>query len=164
MIFNYESTRILAKTGAKRARSRERTRGEWEGKEKKGKNRKTIDERFNRGLPSSRNRVDLKRMHFSREPGATWPLLKFVSKLELRRGEMKFRSAEEMRSRMTNFFLKTGGGKKKKRKRREKRNISIFLVAGIRMMGKKWRKLEVTGEGLINSQRAPLERCSISDE
>lgn len=139
--------------------------GRRRGRKKKGKNRKTIDERFNRGLPSSRNRVDFKRMHFSREPGAAWPLLKFVSKLELRRGEMKFRSAEEMRSRMTNFFLKTGGGKKKKkRKRREKRNISIFLVAGIRMMGKKWRKLEVTGKGLINSQRAPLERCSISDE
>lgn len=120
MIFNYESTRILAKTGAKRARSRERTRGEEEGKEKKGKNRKTIDERFNRGLPSSCNRVDFKRMHFSREPSAAWPLLKFVSKLELRRGEMKFRSAEEMRSRMTNFFLKTGGGKKKKEKEGKK--------------------------------------------
>lgn len=116
--------------------------GRGRGRKKKGKNRKTIDERFNRGLPSSRNRVDFKRMHFSREPGAAWPLLKFVSKLELRRGEMKFRSAEEMRSRMTNFFLKTGGGKKKKRKRREKRNISIFLVAGIRMMGE---KMEETG-------------------
>lgn len=121
MIFNYESTRILAKTGAKRARSRERTRGgRGRGRKKKGKNRKTIDERFNRGLPSSRNRVDFKRMHFSREPGAAWPLLKFVSKLELRRGEMKFRSAEEMRSRMTNFFLKTGGGKKKKEKEGKK--------------------------------------------
>lgn len=32
-------------------------------------------------------------------------------------------------------------------------------------MGKKMmRKLEVTEEGLINSQRAVLERCSISDE
>lgn len=106
-------------------REREQGGEGGEGK-KKGKNRKTIDERFNRGLPSSRNRVDLKRMHFSREPGAAWPLLKFVSKLELRRGEMKFRSAEEMRSRMTNFFLKTGGGKKKKKEKEGKKGIYRF--------------------------------------
>lgn len=99
--------------------------GKGEGKKKKGKNRKTIDEQFNRGLPSSRNRVDFKRMHFSREPGAAWPLLKFVSKLELRRGEMKFRSAEEMRSRMTNFFLKTGRKKKKKKKKGKKEYIDF---------------------------------------
>lgn len=106
---------------------REREQGGRErGRKKKGKNRKTIDERFNRGLPSSRNRVDFKRMHFSREPGAAWPLLKFVSKLELRRGEMKFRSAEEMRSRMTNFFLKTGGGKKKKKEKEGKKGIYRF--------------------------------------
>lgn len=104
--------------------------GRGRGRKKKGKNRKTIDERFNRGLPSSRNRVDFKRMHFSREPGAAWPLLKFVSKLELRRGEMKFRSAEEMRSRMTNFFLKTGGGKKKKKKKKGKKEYIDFPRSG----------------------------------
>lgn len=90
---------------------RERTRG---GK-KRGKNRKTIDERFNRGLPSSRNRADFKRMHFSREP---WRNLAFIkicieARASQRRDEIPFRGRNEIEN--DEFFLE-----KERKREREK--------------------------------------------
>lgn len=95
-------------------------RGEGEKKEKIGK-------RSTNGLIEACPRVAIAWTSSACIFPAAWPLLKFVSKLELRRGEMKFRSAEETRSRMTNFFLEKGEEKEEKREReRKKRNDYRF--------------------------------------
>lgn len=113
----------------------EQNRSQIEREGKKGKNRKTIDERFNRGLPSSRNRVDFKRMHFSR--GLAFIKICIEARASQGRDEIPFCGRNEIEN--DEFFLEKGGRKGRKRKEREKKKERIDFppVAGIRTMGKK---------------------------
>ena len=132
VIFNYESTRILAKTGAKPERER--------GGEKKGKNRKTIDERFNRGLPSSRNRVDFKRMHFSR--GLAFIKICIEAQASQGRDEIPFCGRNEIEN--DEFFLEKGARKGRKRKEREKKK-GKYRFSSLRELGRWGKNDEETG-------------------
>lgn len=108
--------------------------------EKKGKNRKTIDERFNRGLPSNRNRVDFKRMHFSR--GLAFIKICIEARASQGRDEIPFCGRNEIEN--DEFFLEKGARKGRKRKEREKKK-GKYRFSSLRELGRWGKNDEETG-------------------